>query len=113
MEIISINKKLKQQHLCMAVILATYSLSAVAGTDLTLDGAVDWLLNLMQGGLGKMIALGALLLSAIAWSVSNWKFGLGVLGVIAALVILPPLVISAFPAVIDTQIVKIMATLKP
>lgn len=96
-----INFEINKQHILFASLVLLCSLSAMAGTDLSLDGAVDWLLNLMQGGLGKIIALGTILLTAIAWAAANWKYGLGVLGVIFALVVLPPFIIAIFPATIE------------
>ena len=44
--------EINKQHILFASLVLLCSLSAMAGTDLSLDGAVDWLLNLMQGGAG-------------------------------------------------------------
>ena len=88
----------KQQQLAVMVVIAASSQLAHAGGDASFQDTVDWLMGLLQGSLGGLIVLTAILICAIALTMGGWKTLSIVLGVIFDLIVLPAPVMSYFTA---------------
>lgn len=88
------------QAVVAMIALTALAAPAHASGDQSFSDGVDWILGLMQGSMGGIIMLIAIISAVLGMLLGGWKGLLTVVGILFGLIILPPAIMPFFSAAI-------------